>query len=125
MTDDRPKSGDQAATPEGHTAEKPAASELGQPGTPGAGMSADVPHAADADLVEHGAAADDPAASADVAHHDATTHMDAHTAISDDDHSHAEAVLGPIDWGMWAYALVGGLAGAVVVFAFWLALNQG
>ena len=88
-----PRSPDQAATPEGHTPEAPAADELGQPGTPGAGMSAEVPHGADADLVEV-------------------------------DHGHAEAVLGPIDWGTWAYALVSGLAGAVVVFAFWLALNQ-
>ena len=90
-----PRSSDQAATPEGHTAEKPAISELGQPGTPGAGMSAAVPHAADAD----------PANDHEV------------------DHGHAEAALGPIDWGTWAYALVGGLAGAVVIFAFWMALN--
>jgi hypothetical protein len=116
MTDDRPKSSDQAATPEGHTAEAPAVTELGQPGTPGAGMSADVPHAADADMVEHGERPAD-------AHHDPDTHMDVHTALSDDDHGHAVALLGPIDWGRWAYALVGGLAGAVVVFAFWLALN--
>lgn len=59
----------------------------------------------------------------DTADHDSATHMDVHAAISDDDHGHAEAALGPIDWGRWAYALVGGLAGAVVVFAFWLALN--
>lgn len=74
----------------------------GTPGTPPAGA-------------DH-----EPAAS--VAHHDTTTHMDAHTAISDDDHGHAEPQLGPIDWAAWAYALVGAAAALVVVALFWVAI---
>lgn len=58
-----------------------------------------------------------------VAHHDAATHMDAHTVLSDDDHGHAEAALGPIDWRAWAVALIGGAAGAVVLLFFWLAVS--
>jgi hypothetical protein len=129
---DEPRSEPGHATPEGYTEEKPAASELGELGTPGAGMTADVPHAADAEAVEHG---ETPAgdlhgtivttdSAASVAHHDATTHMDAHTAISDDDHGHAEPRLGPIDWGAWGYAIVGGLAGLVVVALFFLASTR-
>ena len=66
-------------------------------------------------------AAEDSAAS--VAHHDDASHMDAHTALSDDDHGHAEPALGPIDWSAWAYALVGAAAGLVVVALFWLAIR--
>jgi len=57
---------------------------------------------------------DDP-----VAHHDPVTHMDAHSTLSDDDHGHGEVALGPIDWGMWAYAVIGAL-GAVIVLAFFV-----
>lgn len=104
MTDqDEPGSEPGHATPEGYTAEKPAPSEIGKPGTPGA----DADH--------------DSAAS--VAHHDSATHMEAHTAISDDDHGRAEPQLGPIDWKAWAYALVGGAAGLVVVALFWIAIT--
>lgn len=92
------------ATPEGYTAEKPAPSEIGKPGSPG---TAGADH--------------DSAAS--VAHHDTTTHMDAHTAISDDDHGDAEPQLGPIDWAAWAYALVGAAAALVVVALFWVAIT--
>jgi hypothetical protein len=120
---DEPRSESGAATPEGYTKEEPAATELGEPGTPGAGMTPDVPHAADADLVEHGDAAADPVAADAVAHHDAVTHMDAHTTLSDDDHGHAVTALGPIDWGAWSYAIVGGLAGVVVLAFFMLALG--
>jgi hypothetical protein len=60
---------------------------------------------------------------ASVEHHDAQTHMDAHTVISDDDHGHAEPRLGPIDWAAWGYALLGAAAGAVVVAMFWVAVN--
>ena len=102
----------------GHTPEKPADNELGEPGTPGAGMTPDVPHAADAEDVEHGHPPADP-----VAHHAADSHMDAHTTLSDDDHGHAEATLGPIDWSAWTYALVGGAAGLIVVVLFWIANN--
>jgi len=59
----------------------------------------------------------------DTEHHDAATHMDEHTVISDDDHGHAEQSLGPIDWGAWLYAVAGVVMGLVVVAAFWLALN--
>jgi hypothetical protein len=86
--------------------------------------------AADAEIVEGGEApgdavappADAVAAQA-VAHHDAATHMDAHTSLSDDDHGHAEAALGPIDWGVWGYAIVGGIAAVIVLAFFWLALG--
>ncbi|MEX2546788.1 MAG: hypothetical protein WD830_03255 [Chloroflexota bacterium] len=106
MTDkDEPRSEPGHATPEGYTSEKPAPSELGKPGTPGA--------AADADH--------DSAAS--VADHDSQTDMDAHTSLSDDDHGHAEPRLGPIDWGAWAYALVGAAAALVVVALFWVAIS--
>ena len=64
---------------------------------------------------------DDDAAS--VAHHDAATHMDAHTTISDDDHGHAEEALGPIDWGAWAVALFSGAAGLLVAALFWVAVS--
>ena len=50
-----------------------------------------------------------------VAHHAADSHMDAHTAVSDDDHGHAEPHLGPIDWRGWAYAAIGAVGGLVVV----------
>ena len=60
---------------------------------------------------------------ASVAHHDPTTHMDAHTTISDDDHGHAEGELGPIDWGAWAVALISGAAGLLVAALFWVAVN--
>ena len=95
MTDnDEARSEPGHATPEGYMAEKPAPSEVGEPGTPSAGAEQDSP-----------------------------THKDAHTAISDDDHGHAEPELGPIDWAAWAYALVGAAAAIVVVALFWVAVN--
>ncbi len=115
---DEPRSEPGAGTPEGYTAEKPAVTELGEPGTPGAGLTPDVPHAADAEDVEHGEAAADS-----IAHHDAATHMDAHTSLSDDDHGHAETTLGRIDWGAWTYALVGAATGLIVIAVFWFANN--
>jgi hypothetical protein len=115
---DEPRSEPGHGTPEGYTAEKPAIAEIGEPGTPGAGMTADMPHAADADLMEHG---DEPADS--VSHHDPVTHMDAHTSISDDDHGHAESALGPIDWGAWGFAILGGLAGLIVIAVFYVAVG--
>jgi hypothetical protein len=114
---DEPKSDIPAGTPEGYTKEEPSVDELGEPGTPGEGLSAEVPHAADAALVEHG---DDPA---DPVEHHADTHMDAHTVLSDDDHGHAEATLGPVDWAGWAYAVVGAAAGLLVLYFFWVALG--
>ena len=58
-----------------------------------------------------------------VAEHDPVTHMDGHTALSDDDHGHAEESLGPIDWGAWGVALLGALSGVMVLAGFWMALN--
>lgn len=58
-----------------------------------------------------------------VAEHDPVTHMDAHIAISDDDHGHSEGSLGPIDWGAWGLALLGGASGVLVLAGFWIALN--
>ena len=120
-------SGDQPhdpTTPEGHTPEKPAPNEIGAPGTPAAAMTPDVPHAADADLVEHGESPADPHAGADgVAHHDGATATGAHTALSDDDHGHAEPPLGPIDWPAWGFAVLGVAAGLAVVALFYVATS--
>lgn len=118
---DEPRSEPGAGTPEGYTKEEPAATEIGELGTPGAGMTAAAPHAADADLAEEGRAAADPITTEQVAHHDAATHMDAHTTLSDDDHGHAAMLLGPIDWGKWLYAIVGAIAGLIVLAFFLLA----
>jgi hypothetical protein len=96
-------------------------------------MTPEAPHAADAEAVEHGEAPadslaaggrDESASAASVAHHDAVTHMDTHTTLSDDDHGHAEPRLGPIDWSAWAYALVGAAAGLVVVALFFVAVSR-
>ncbi len=111
MTDE-PKSDIPAGTPEGYTREEAAPSELGEPGTPGAGLSPGAPHAADAED-----------ARGEVAHHDAATHMDDHALLSDDDHGHAAAVLGPIDWPAWGYAVVGGVTGLLVLVFFWMAIT--
>ena len=48
MTDE-PRSEPGHGPPEGQTPEMPAASEIGERGTPGAGMTPDAPHAADSD----------------------------------------------------------------------------
>jgi hypothetical protein len=56
-------------------------------------------------------------------HHDDVTHMDSHTTLSDDDHGHAETPLGPIDWGKWAYAIVGGIGGLIVLALFLVAVG--
>jgi hypothetical protein len=60
---------------------------------------------------------------ASVEHHDPATHMDAHTALSDDDHGHAEDELGPIDWRAWGAALISGAAGLLVAVLFWVAVS--
>lgn len=123
---DEPRSEPGHGTPEGYTQEAPGPDELGQRGTPGAGLSPEVPHAADVDAVEHGDAPADrvsAGSAATAAHHDTATDMDAHTTLSDDDHGHAEAVLGPVDWAAWSYALIGLASALVVVALFWLAIN--
>jgi len=58
----------------------------------------------------------------EIADHDDATHVDSHAVLSDDDHGHTEQALGPVDWAAWGYALVGVLAGLVVVAAFAVAL---
>ena len=131
MTDE-PKSDIPAGTPEGYTKEEPALSELGEPGTPGAAMTPAVRHAADADLVEEGDRPADPvparvivtrSGGSDVAHAEVPDHGDARAVGSDGDHGHAEARLGPIDVAGWAWAVVGGLAGIVVLVFFYLAIT--
>jgi hypothetical protein len=117
-------------TPEGHTPEEPRPGELGKKGTPGAGMTEEVPHAADARAVEAG---DSPAAGepigdahgADVraAHQAADGQLDAHATASEDDHAHAEPRLGPIDWPAWTYAVVGAALGLLVVATFYIAIS--
>jgi hypothetical protein len=69
-------------------------------------------------LTDHTAPTDHDA----VAEHDPVSHMDAHTALSDDDHGHAENALGPIDWRAWGLALLGAATGLVVLMCMWLAL---
>lgn len=91
-------------------------------------MTPEAPHPADVDAVEHGEPPADPlteGSAATAAHHDAATHMDEHTTLSDDDHGHAEAELGPIDWASWTYALVGVAAALIVVALFAVAISQG
>jgi hypothetical protein len=82
----------------------------------------DEPRSEPGRATPEGASSEEHAAS--VAQHDAVTHMDVHMAISDDDHGHAEPRLGPIDWGAWAYALVGAAAGLVVVALFLVAVSR-
>ena len=100
-------------TPEGHTPEEPAPSELGKRGTPGAGMNGEVPHAADARMIE----GEDDHATDD--HHTAA-HADA--AHPDEEHGHDEPRLGPIDWPAWGHAALGVLAGLIVVVMFFVAV---
>lgn len=50
-------------------------------------------------------------------------HVGGHATAADDDHGHAEARVGPIDWGAWACALIGAAAGAIVLAVFWVAIN--
>ena len=64
----------------------------------------------------------DPAHDA-IAEHDPVTHMDGHTAISDDDHGHGEEALGPIDWRAWGLAILGAAAGVLVLACFAVALS--
>jgi sugar phosphate isomerase/epimerase len=100
-------------TPEGHTPEEPRPDELGKKGSPGAGMTEEVPHAADARAVEAGGA---PAAGEPIG--------DAHGADAPvDDHAHVEPRLGPIDWPAWTYALVGAVLGLLVIATFYIAIS--
>jgi hypothetical protein len=120
---DEPRSERGAATPEGYTKEEPASTEIGELGTPGAGMSPDAPHAADADLAEHGQTTADPVGAESVAHHDTAANVDVHATSGDDEHGHGESALGPIDWGRWGYAILGALAGLIVIAFFIFALG--
>jgi hypothetical protein len=113
-------------TTEGHTPERPAPDEYGQPGTPAAGLSPATPHAADAE--DAGRSGEDVHA-AD-AHHPGGGHEHAHMVgghAHEDDHStdHAEEAPGPIDWGAWTASLVGIGAGALVALAMVVAVVKG
>ena len=48
---------------------------------------------------------------------------DGHAAPSDDAHGHDDAgdALGPIDWQKWAFAIVGGIGGLIVLVLFFAA----
>ena len=46
-----------------------------------------------------------------------------HATASGDDHGHDGPALGPIDWGKWAVAVVGGLGGLIVLGFFLYALG--
>jgi hypothetical protein len=80
---DRPGPG---GTPEGHTPEKPGADEYGKLGTPAAGLSPGVPHAADA------AGAGDAEA----------------------EHGDEDEPLGPIDWRAWGASVLGIAVAALI-----------
>ena len=90
-------------TPEGHTPEKPATDEYGKLGTPAAGLSPEVPHAADAEE------AGDGTESTEVHAVDAP-HVDA-------GHEDESEPLGPIDWRAWGAAGLGIAVAALVGLA--------
>lgn len=58
----------------------------------------------------------------EMAHDDDATHVDSH-ATAGDDHGHEGPALGPIDWKKWGYAIVGGVAGLIVLGFFLYALG--
>jgi hypothetical protein len=112
-----------SSNPEGKTPEAPSPAEIGKPGTPGEGLTPEVPHPADAELVEHGEPPADPVPVSTTSHHDDVTHMDKHASLSDDDHGHGGEALGPVDWGKWAFAIAGAIAGVIVLAFFVFALG--
>ena len=89
-------------TPEGHAAERPAAAEYGELGTPAAAFSPATPHAADAEAGAHA--------------------PDAH-AVAANGHAeeHEEETLGPIDWRAWGAAALGVAAAALIAILFYVA----
>lgn len=99
MTDPEGTTRAPGGTPEGHTAEAPAADEYGKKGTPAGELSPQVPHVADAEEREGTAGGHDAAA----ADHDAAA---AHHDAAAGDH-HAAETLGPIDWRAWGAAALG------------------
>ncbi|MDP8905035.1 MAG: hypothetical protein M3N29_06940 [Chloroflexota bacterium] len=101
MTDELPPRPPRG-TPEGHTPEKPRPGEVGKEGTPGAAA---------------------PAGSHTVGVRGTDEHAAAELAHADEEHGHDEARLGPVDWAMWGYALLGVAAGLIVVLALWAALG--
>jgi len=82
-------------TPEGHTPEAAAPDELGKKGTPAAGLTADVPHAADA--------------------------LDASDGTDDE---HGAESLGPIDWPAWGASAFGVLVALLIAAALALPTLQ-
>ncbi len=84
-------------TPEGHTPEAAAPDEFGKKGTPAAGLSPEVPHAADAT---------DPKAEA------ADDHGQAREADV-----HGAEPLGPIDWPAWGASAFGVIVALLIAAA--------
>ena len=68
---------------------------------------------------------DEPVTDATVAESataDAHGTADAH-ATAHDEHGHDAEALGPIDWGLWSYAIVGAVGGVIVIALFLFALG--
>ncbi len=84
-------------TPEGHTPEAPAPDEFGKKGTPAAGLSPEVPHAADAMEAEG---------------EDAEDH--GHAGEAD---KHGAEPLGPIDWPAWGASAFGVIVALLIAAA--------
>ena len=49
--------------------------------------------------------------------------MSEETTETDDEHGHAAETLGPIDWQKWAFAIVGGICGLIVLVFFFVAIS--
>ncbi len=106
-------------TPEGHTPEKPALDEYGKLGTPAAGLSPEVPHAADAE--EAGDGTESTEVHAVEPPHIDGSHVQAHDVAHADDaeseHADEAEPLGPIDWRAWGAAGLGIAVAALVGLA--------
>ncbi len=85
-------------TPEGHTPEAAAPDEFGKKGTPAAGLTPGVPHAADA-----------------------MDSADGHATGADE---HAAESLGPIDWPAWGASAFGVLVALLIAAALALPTLQ-
>ena len=61
-------------------------------------------------------------ATAEPVHHADAAQADSHATVGGD-HGHDGAALGPIDWGKWGFAIVGGVGGLIVLGFFLFALG--
>ena len=59
----------------------------------------------------------------ETAHHADAAQVDSHATAGGDDHGHDGPALGPIDWGKWGFAIVGGIGGLIVLGFFLFALG--